>query len=204
MTEDTKKDDTELQQDIPPSEGMDSPDASAAPSPEERIAQLEAEAAAFKDKALRALADAENTRRRAERDLGEARRYGAAGLARDLLTVADNLRRALDSVAGEAPEGGEAAKNFVVGVEMIERELLTAFEKHGIRRLDPLGEKFDPEYHQAMYELETAERPAGTVAEVLQPGYVMHDRLLRAAMVAVAKGGPTAPPEDADRVDTTA
>lgn len=204
MTEDTKKDDTELQQDIPASEGADSPDASAASSPEERIAQLEAEAAAFKDKALRALADAENTRRRAERDLGEARRYGAAGLARDLLTVADNLRRALDSVAGEAPEGGEAAKNLVVGVEMVERELLTAFEKHGIRRLDPLGQRFDPEYHQAMYELETAERPAGTVAEVLQPGYVMHDRLLRAAMVAVAKGGPATPPEDADRVDTTA
>lgn len=158
-----------------------------------RIAELEADNAALRDQALRALAEAENTRRRADRDRAEASRYGAVGLARELLSVADNLRRALESLPEEA-RGLEdhGVRNFIAGVEMIEKELLAAFAKHGIEKLEPLGEPFDHAAHQAMFELEDAEKQAGTVVQLLQPGYRLHDRLLRPAMVGVSKGGPKA------------
>lgn len=173
-------------------------------SPEARIAELEAELKSVNDRALRLMAEAENIRRRTERDREETLRYAASGLAKDLLNVADNLRRALAAVPDELREGDEAAKNFVVGVEMTEKELLTAFEKHGIQQILPLGEKFDYEKHQAMFELENTGQPAGTVVEMMQPGYVMHDRLLRPAMVGVAKGNPDESPDDIEHVDTTA
>jgi len=163
----------------------------AAPSPEERIVALESETAALKDQLLRALAEAENTRRRADRDRSEAAKYGAVGLARDLLSVADNLRRALDALPENArKDGADWAKDLITGVELIEKDFLDAFARHGIVKLEPVGEPFDHNFHQAMFELEDREKPAGTVVQLMQAGYRLHDRLLRAAMVGVSKGGP--------------
>jgi molecular chaperone GrpE len=161
--------------------------------PEARIAALEAEAAALKDQLLRALAEAENTRRRAERDRQESARYGAVGLARDLLSVADNLRRALEALPADArKDGAEWAKDLITGVELIEKDFLDAFARQGVEKLEPVGEPFDHNFHQAMFELEDPEKPAGTVVQLMQAGYRLHDRLLRAAMVGVSKGGPKA------------
>jgi molecular chaperone GrpE len=154
---------------------------------EERLAAAEAELAATKDKLLRALAESENMRKRSQREREEARKYAASSFAKDMLNVADNLRRALASGPTES-EWDEPTRNLLAGVEATERELLAALERHGIRRLDPLGERFDHNFHQAMFEAENTGQPAGTIVQVLQPGYTIHDRLLRPAMVAVAKG----------------
>ena len=177
----------------------DEPEAAPEPS-------LEQEAAEMKDRLLRALADVENTRRRAKRDVEDARKYAASNFAKDLLNVSDNLRRALDTVSEETREGDDIVKNLVLGIEMVEKELLTAFERQGVSKVDPLGEPFDHNFHQAMYEKPDTEYSNGTVAEVMQAGYVMHDRLLRPAMVAVARGGGEEqdPPSGVDPVDTTA
>jgi molecular chaperone GrpE len=158
----------------------------APPSPEERVAALEAELAEQRDRLLRALAETENIRRRAQREREDAVKYAVSGIAKDLLPAADNLRRALESL----PEGkvtDERTRNLLAGVAATERELLAAFERHGIRRIDPRGERFDHNFHQAIYEAERSDAPAGTIVEVLQPGYVLHDRLLRPAMVGVAR-----------------
>lgn len=160
--------------------------------PQDRIAELDAELAAMKDQMLRALAEAENTRRRAERDRQDATKYGAVGLARDLLSVSDNLRRALEALPEDARDGDGWAKDLITGVELIEREFLDAFGKHGVVKMEPMGEPFDHNFHQAMFEMEDPEKPAGTVVQQMQPGYRLHDRLLRAAMVGVSKGGPKA------------
>ena len=152
-----------------------------------QVAALEAELAEQKDRLLRALAETENTRRRAQREREEALKYAVSGLAKDLLSAADNLRRALDSMR-ETEAADERTRNLVAGVAATERELLAAFEKNGIRRIDPKGERFDHNFHQAIYEVERGDQPAGTIVEVLQPGYLLHDRLLRPAMVGVAKG----------------
>jgi len=166
-----------------------------------RIAELEEQLGQLKDQAMRALADAENTRRRAQQEVEKTKKYGAQSLARDLFTALDNLGRALHSVPDR--EGlDELAKNLVVGVEMTEKEILSAFEKNGIKRIEPLGEKFDPNFHEAMFEVPNTDKPTGTVVQVMAPGFVLHDRLLRAAMVGVAKGGPA--PQDHKSVDTTA
>jgi len=169
-------------------------------SPEDHIQELAAALAEAQDRSLRQLAETENLRRRFEREREETLKFAASGLAKDLLNVADNLYRALQAVPDEVREGDEAAKNFLIGVEMTEKELIAAFEKHGIRRILPVGEKFSHEEHQAMFELENTGKPAGTVIELMQPGYIMHDRLLRPAMVGVAKGDP----EAVEHVDTTA
>jgi molecular chaperone GrpE len=160
--------------------------------PQDLINELEAELAAMTDKMQRALAEAENTRRRAERDRHEAMKYGAVGLARDLLSVSDNLRRALEALPEDARDGDGWAKDLITGVELIEREFLDAFGKHGVVKMEPMGEPFDHNFHQAMFEMEDPEKPAGTVVQQMQPGYRLHDRLLRAAMVGVSKGGPKA------------
>lgn len=158
-----------------------------APSLEERLAAAEAEAADAKDKLLRALAETENVRRRAQREREDAAKYGASNFAKDLINVADNLRRALASVPpGQVKD--ELTRTLLQGVDATERELLAAFERHGIRRIDPMGERFDHNFHQAIMEVEDSGQPGGTVVQVLQPGYAMHDRLLRPAMVGVAKG----------------
>jgi molecular chaperone GrpE len=186
--------------------------ATATASPEERLLTAEAEAADFKDKALRAMAEVENIRRRAQRERDDAVKYAATGIARDLLSVADNLSRALASVT-ETQIADETTRNLLTGVAATERELLAAFEKNGIKRIDPKGERFDHNFHQAIFEAENTGQPAGTIVEVLQPGYVLHDRLLRPAMVGVAKGVPTAsypgqdedePPKAGEYFDTTA
>jgi molecular chaperone GrpE len=146
------------------------------------------------------MAEVENVRRRAQRERDDAVKYGVTNLARDLLSVADNLRRAVASVP-EAQVTDEVMRNLLTGVAATERELLGAFEKHGIRRIDPKGERFDHNFHQAIFEAENTGKPAGTVVEVLQDGYVQHDRLLRPAMVGVAKGEARAP-EPGTRIDT--
>ncbi len=164
-------------------------EATAELSPDERIARLEAELAEHKDRLLRALAETENTRRRVQREREDALKYAITGFAKDLLSAADNLRRALDSLP-ESEVTDTRTRNLLAGVAATERELLSVFERHGIRRIDPQAEPFDHNFHQAIFEAERADRPAGTIVEVLQPGYVLHERLLRPAMVGVAKGGP--------------
>lgn len=186
----------------PEPSGKPPADAGQAVTPEARIAELEAEVARLKDQALRALADAENTRRRAQRDIEDNSKYAVANFARDVLPVGDNLRRALDSIPAEARQSDERLENFAAGVELTERELLAVLERYGIRRVDPVGQPFDHNLHQAMMQVESAEHPAGTVVQVFQPGYTIHGRLLRPAMVTVAKGG--AAGQAGAKVDTTA
>ena len=158
---------------------------------EEPLARLESENARLKDQLLRALAETENVRRRSQREREEQVRYAAAGMARDLLNVADNLRRALDAVPTAALENDEALRTLADGVALTERELLMAFERNGIRKVEPAsGERFDPNLHQAMFEVPNTGQASGTVVQVMQPGWIMHDRLLRPALVAVAKGSP--------------
>ncbi len=186
-------------------EAQTAPDGAAAAtvaaeaSIEERFARAEAELAETKDRLLRALAETENVRRRAERERADALKYGGASLARELLNVADNLRRALDSAPADQA-ADERTRTLVQGVAATERELLAAFERNGIRRIDPAGERFDHNVHQAIFEVENTGQPPGTVVQVLQPGYVMYDRLLRAAMVGVAKGEGK-PPADTPRIN---
>jgi molecular chaperone GrpE len=157
-----------------------------------RLNKSEAELADTKDKLLRALAETENQRRRAQRDSEDARKYAATNFAKDMLDVADNLRRAIGSL-DPASLQDDRAKALVEGVAATERALLAALERHGIKRIDPeIGEKFDPHSHEAMFEVPNTGKPGGSIVQVVQPGYRMHDRLLRAAMVGVAKGGAAA------------
>jgi molecular chaperone GrpE len=175
------------------------------PGAEERVVDLAQEAAALakengelKDRVLRTLAEMENLRRRTEREVADSRVYAIQSFARDLVGVADNIQRALDAVrdSGVALEG--PAKALVDGVELTERELLKVLEKNGVRKFDPKGEKFDPNLHQAMFEVPDARVPSGSVVQVIQPGFAIGDRVLRPAHVGVSKGGPkTAPPSSA-------
>lgn len=159
------------------------------------LAAAQQEAASLKDKLLRTLADMENLRRRTEREVADARVYGISSFARDILGVADNFRRALDAVGPELHATADAGiKALLEGVELTERELLKSLEKNGIRKIEPLGEKFDPNIHQAMYEVPDASVPAGSVVQVVQPGYLIGERVLRPAMVGVSKGGPKTAP----------
>lgn len=156
---------------------------------DDRVSQLEAENAELRDRALRALAELENTRKRAERDVASARAYAIERFAIDLIGVADNLQRALANAPDETKqELPESVKNLISGVEMTERELMRVFERHGIAKEEPQGETFDPNKHQAVAQI-PSELPNGKVAEVMQTGYVLGDRTLRAAMVAVSSGG---------------
>jgi molecular chaperone GrpE len=155
------------------------------------VAVLEAEKAEMKDKLLRTLAEMENLRRRTEKDVADARAYGVTRFARDMLDVADNLRRALETVPVEAVEAAEGAlKGLIEGIELTERDLLKKLESNGVRKLAPEGQKFDPNFHQAMFEAPDETKPNGTVIEVIQTGYSIGDRVLRPAMVGVSKGGP--------------
>ena len=172
-------------------------DAAAAPEmvPATQVtAALEA-AAEFKDKLLRTLADMENLRKRTEREVADARQYGIAGFARDVVTAVDNMHRALTTIDAELRGQGDAKVIAMIeGVELTERELLKAIEKHGVKKFSPEGEKFDPNVHQAMYEVPDPSVNAGTVVQVMQPGYMLGDRVLRPALVAVAKA-PTKSPQ---------
>jgi molecular chaperone GrpE len=150
-----------------------------------------AEAADMRDRYLRLAAEMDNLRRRTARDVKDAKSYSVAGFARDMLAVSDNLRRALDAIPAEAREAGDVGFNALIeGVEMTERAMLSALERHGVQKLEPVGQKFDPNFHQAMFEIPNAEVPNNTVVQVVQAGYTIGERVLRPAMVGVAKGGP--------------
>jgi len=149
----------------------------------------------LRDRLLRTLAEMENLRKRTDREVTDARLYGVTTLARDLLGVADNMRRALDAVSPELRASAEpGVKALVDGVELTERELIKALEKNGVRQFSPRGEKFDPNVHQAMFEVPNPSVPAGSVVEVVAPGYMIGERVLRPAMVGVSKGGPKTAP----------
>jgi molecular chaperone GrpE len=157
----------------------------------EALVRLLKENEELKDRALRAAAEMENLRRRTARDVQDARAYSVANFARDMLSVSDNLRRAIEAVSDEAKTaGGAGLASLIEGVEVTERSMLSALERHGVRKLDPLGEKFDPNFHQAMFEVPNPDVAANTVVHVAQSGYTIGDRVLRPAMVGVAKGGP--------------
>lgn len=185
----------------PANDAAGTPDPiAAAQALAERLAAAEAEIAELKDRALRAAAEVENTRRRLERDKDEAVKNAAGRFARDIIPVAENLTRALTSVPADA-ELPEPVKNLLTGIEMTERELLNVFERHGIKRIDPRGARFDPNLHNAMFEVEDPSQPAGTVVHMVSFGYTIAGRLLKAAEVGVSKGGPR---PEAVGVDTQA
>ncbi len=171
----------------------DGPERSEQDKVAELVETLAREASDNKDKLLRTLADMENLRRRTEREVSDARQYAIASFARDVIAVADNMARALAAVAPELRASADAGTQALIeGVELTERELLKAMEKNGVRKFDPLGEKFDPNVHQAMFEVPDPSLPSGSVAQVVQPGYMIGERVLRPAMVGVSKGGPKA------------
>ncbi|MDE0705938.1 MAG: nucleotide exchange factor GrpE [Rhodospirillaceae bacterium] len=173
-------------------------EAPALTEEQQRIADLETEVAELKDRALRALADADNARKRATRDVADSRKYGATGLARDVLSVADNLGRALEAVPEIPREEDENLFNLRAGVDMTRQEMLQALERHGVKKVTPeTGERFDHNRHQAMFEVPTDELAPGAVAQVVQDGYVIHDRLLRPALVGVARKPPEEPAPEA-------
>lgn len=151
------------------------------------VEALQEEVLSLKDQLLRALAETENIRRRAERDRQDATRYAVSDFARDMLAVADDLGRAMDNLPDGLRADDAAAKPLVDGVEMTQRNLDAAFSRHAIGRIDPIGERFDHNFHEAMFEVETADADPGTVVQVIQCGYRIHDRLLRPARVGVAK-----------------
>lgn len=165
--------------------------------PAARVAAVEAERDKFRDDYLRALAEVENTRRRAARDKADAGKYAISSFARDLLSVSDNLRRAVDSVDPADRDGNPAFEALIAGVEMTEKELMTVFERYGVKPIAALGEPFNPHVHEAMLEIPDETVPHGTVVHVLEPGFMIHDRPLRAARVGVSKGGPKRVSEDA-------
>ncbi len=171
----------------------------AAPTP---LDMMIAERDEMKDKYLRLAAEMDNLRRRTARDVRDAKSYSVANFARDMLAVSDNLRRALDAVPEDSGEADNAGlKALVEGVEMTERSMLSALERHGVKKLTPSGQKFDPNFHQAMFEVPNPEVPNNTVVEVVQDGYIIGERVLRPAMVGVAKGGPK---QSAETVETEA
>jgi molecular chaperone GrpE len=151
---------------------------------------LESEITALKDQLLRALAEAQNVRRRTEREKTDMSKYAITNFARQIVSVADNLARALSSVSEDARGDNEELNNLFVGIEMTEKELMNIFEQSGIKVVEAIGQKFDHSIHQAMFEVEDLDQPAGLVIQEMQKGYVLHDRLLRPAMVGVSKGGP--------------
>jgi molecular chaperone GrpE len=170
----------------------DEPDAGSAEA-------LAKEAADARDKMLRTLAEMENLRKRTSREVADARVYGITGFARDVLDIADNLQRALDAVPHETRAAADPGlKALIEGVELTERSLLNALEKNGVKKFDPTGEKFDPNFQQAMYEVPDPTVPSGTVMQVVQSGYMIGDRILRPALVGVSKGGAKSAPAAAN------
>lgn len=163
------------------------------------VEALSKEVAEARDKMLRTLAEMENLRQRTRREVADAKTYGITGFARDVLEIADNLQRALDAVPAEARAAADPGlKALIEGVELTERSLLNALEKNGVRKFDPYGEKFDPNFQQAMFEVPDASVPSGTVVQVVQAGYMIADRVLRPALVGVSKGGAKAAPAAAN------
>ena len=178
--------------------GAQNPNADAGSQVGADLNALLTENAEMRDRLLRTMADMENLRRRTEREKTDTARYAITNFARDVLTVGDNLKRTMDHVPAEAAAEDPALKSFLEGVELTERELQNVLERHGVTRIEPLGQRFDPNYHQAMYEAQNPDVPEGTVVDVMQSGYAIGDRCLRPALVAVAKGGAKQPKPPAD------
>lgn len=198
MSDSTQKPENEVQEaTVTPLHG-DQQAESSVEATEDALEAAQSEIGKLKDQILRAMAETENTRRRMKKETEDAQKFAVGNFAKEMLSVADNFRRALEAVPQDGA-GGDTLKNLVAGVEMTERQLLAAFEKFGIKKLEPLNQPFDPHLHQVMMEVEDPSKPAGMIVQVLQAGYMIHDRLLREAMVVVAKGGPTA-----HKVDTSA
>jgi molecular chaperone GrpE len=163
------------------------------PEPFTELENLHAEVAALKDKLLRAMAEAENTRRRAEKEAADARTYGVANFAREMLPFADNLRRAADSVPAEARATLDPiATALLEGLEVTARDFMSRLGRFGVKQIEALGAKFDPNLHEALYEIPDESKPAGTVAQVMEQGYMIGERVLRPAKVGVTRGGPKA------------
>lgn len=177
-----------------------SPEAAPADAAESNpLDALRAENGELKDRFLRLAAEMDNLRRRTERDVKDAKSYSVAGFARDMLAVADNLRRALEAIPAEARAGADQGLNSLIeGVEMTERSMLSALERHGVKKIEAEGQKFDPNFHQAMFEVPNPNVPNNTVVQVVQAGFVIGERVLRPAMVGVAKGGPKEAPANAE------
>jgi molecular chaperone GrpE len=193
MMTDTRRAEAETNRDEPATPAAPEPSAPGpAPAPD-ATEKLAREAAELKDRLLRTLAEMENLRRRTEREVADNRTYAVASFARDILQVADNMARALQASTAELRQSADPrVKALLDGVELTERELMKVLEKHGVRKFEPQGERFDPNLHQAMYEVADPALPAGTVAQVIQAGYLIGERMLRPALVVVAKGGPKA------------
>ena len=163
------------------------------------VESMAKEIADARDKMLRMLAEMENLRQRTRREVADAKTYGITGFARDVLDIADNLQRALDAVPAEARATADPGlKALIEGVELTERSLLNALEKNGVKKFDPMGQKFDPNFQQAMYEVPDASVPSGTVVQVVQAGFMIGERVLRPALVGVSKGGAKAGPAAAN------
>jgi len=196
LPEDEKIESAEAQTD---ETGATEDESPAEADPTARIAELEAEVEKLKAEYMRALADAQNAKRMADKRIEDNSKYAVSNFAKELLSVADNLGRALSAAPPEAREQNDMVNTLAVGVEMTEKELYTALGKYGVRKIDSQDKPFDPHLHQAMQEVERPDVPQGTVVQVYQDGYTIHDRLLRPAMVAVSRGGPKREPESAEQ-----
>ncbi len=197
MSENSPKPDEAVRMENEGNEPADQAEDSAAAAGD-ALAAAQDEIGKLKDQILRAMAETENTRKRMKKEIEDAQKYAMAGFAKEMLGVADNFRRALEAIPKDAIEN-DTLKTLIEGVEATERQLLAAFERFGIKKIDPLGQPFDPHYHRVMLEMEDIVKPAGTVVQVFQPGYMIGERLLREAQVVVSKGGPPA-----HKVDTSA
>lgn len=175
----------------PASPEPETPGGAGEPDPFVVLENLQLENTGLKDKLLRALADMENLRRRTEREVADAKVYGVTSFAKDMLTFADNLRRAVESVSAEARARAEAPmQTLIEGLELTERDFASRLERYGVKKLEPLGVKFDPNLHEALFEAPDDTVPNGTVVQVVEPGYVIGDRVLRPAKVGISRGGP--------------
>ncbi len=183
----------------PPEEPLE--EASFSPQPIAQIAELEQKLAEANDRMLRAVAEADNTRKRLEKERLDTAKFAVSSFARDMLSVADNLRRALDAITPEQRENSPELKNIYIGVEATERELLRIFEQNHIQKIEPLHQTFDPNLHEVIFESEIPGKPSGMIIQVVEPGYTLHGRLLRPARVGVAKGCDT---ENGSRLDAQA
>ena len=185
-------------------DAADQPEVAAPADPGPEQPDPVAVAIELRDRLLRTLAEMENLRKRTDREVADARVYGVSSFARDIIGAADNIRRALDAVAPELRASAQPdVQALIDGVELTERELLKALEKNGVRQFTPQGEKFDPNLHQAMFEVPDVSVPAGSVVQVMQPGYIIGERVLRPALVGVSKGGPRVAPASRSNNDNS-
>lgn len=196
MSEENKSPEDQPEALNPENDAANDAAAAAEDSAADPAEALKAENADLKDRALRTMAEMENLRRRTEKEVKDARQYAVSSFARDILTVSDNLRRALEALPEDDRKNADAGMAALIeGVEMTERDLLKQLEKNGVNKLEPEGQKFDPNFHQAMFEVPNTEVPNNTVVQVVQAGYVIGERVLRPAMVGVSKGGPKEAPK---------